>query len=159
MSPDFQRTWQEMRPGPPKRQGTGGEPPTHASADVGREGSGPDAALYVRRTLRAGQRIAHDGDVIVLGDVHAGAEIRAAGDVLVFGHLQGVVHAGADGSEQAMVCAWRLEPVQLRIAHVIARSPDAHEEVPLVPEIARVQEGQVVIERAVRPEDGRMARG
>ena len=148
-----------MRPGSPKRQGTGGEPATHPAADVAREGSVPDTALYVRRTLRAGQSIAHDGDVIVLGDVHAGAEIRAAGDVLVFGHLQGVVHAGSHGSERAMVCAWRLEPVQLRIGHVIARPPDLQEEAPLVPEIARVQEGQVVIERAVRPEDGRMARG
>lgn len=132
---------------------------TQASVDVERERSRPDAALYVRRTLRAGQRIAHDGDVIVLGDVHAGAEIRAAGDVLVFGYLRGVVHAGADGSERALVCAWRLEPLQLRIGHIIARPPDAHEDVPGVPEIARVEQGQVIIERAVRPEDGRTARG
>ena len=132
---------------------------THASADMERGRSRTDGALYVRRTLRAGQRIAHDGDVIVLGDVHAGAEIRAAGDVLVFGHLRGVVHAGALGSEQAMVCAWRLEPVQLRIGHVIARPPDAREEAPGVPEIARLEDGQVVIERALGPEDGRMARG
>lgn len=131
----------------------------HASVDVEREGSRQGAALYVRRTLRAGQRIAHRGDVIVLGDVHAGAEIHAAGDVLVFGHLRGVVHAGADGSDRAMVCAWRLEPVQLRIGNIIARPPDAHEEVPDVPEIARVEQGQVIIERAVRPEDGRIARG
>ncbi len=131
----------------------------HASADVGQEALRQDAALYVRRTLRSGQKIAHDGDVIVLGDVHAGAEIKAAGDVLVFGHLRGMVHAGADGSDGAMVCAWRLEPVQLRIGHVIARPPDVHEDVPDAPEIARVEQGQVIIERAVRPEDGRMARG
>ena len=132
---------------------------THASEDVGRDGSRREAALYVRRTLRAGQRIAHDGDVVVLGDVHAGAEIRAAGDVLVFGQWRGVVHAGADGGDGALVCAWRLQPLQLRIGHVIARPPDAYEDVPDAPEIARVEHGQVVIERAARPEDGRMARG
>jgi len=130
----------------------------YASADAGRS-SPVDAALYVRRTLRAGQRVAHDGDVIVLGDVHAGAEIRAAGDVLVFGNLRGVVHAGAEGSEAAVVCAWRLNPVQLRIGPLIARSPDEHEASPDVPEMARIEHGQVVIERLVDRTMGGWLRG
>ncbi len=96
---------------------------------------------------------------MVFGDVHAGAEIVAAGDVLVFGHLRGVVHAGAAGAETARVCAWRLEPVQLRIARMIARSPDRGDEPSIAPEVARIEGGQVVIERADRADDGRVPRG
>src|SRR6476661_4379615 len=45
----------------------------------------PPGALFVRRTLRSGMRIHHDGDVCILGDVNAGAEIVAGGDVVVWG--------------------------------------------------------------------------
>lgn len=118
-----------------------------------------EQALYLRRTLRAGQRIAYDGSVIVMGDVNAGAEIVATGDVLVFGNLRGIVHAGARGDEAACVCAWRLHPVQLRIGRLISRPPDGAAEEPTVPEVARISEGRVVIERALRLEEGRLYRG
>ncbi|EQD54112.1 Septum formation inhibitor MinC, partial [mine drainage metagenome] len=100
-----------------------------------------------------------DGSVIVMGDVNAGAEIVATGDVLVFGNLRGIVHAGARGDEEARVCAWRLQPVQLRIGRLIARPPDGAAEEALVPEMASVSEGRVVIERVARLEEGRTARG
>lgn len=109
--------------------------------------------------MRAGQRITYDGSVIVLGDVNAGAEIVAAGDVLVFGNLRGIVHAGARGDETARVCAWRLQPVQLRIGRIIARPPDGDLEEALAPEMASVSEGRVVIERVARLEEGRTTRG
>ena len=131
---------------------------SHAVWNSSTEGGDRDA-LYLRRTLRSGQRVDHDGNVVVFGDVHAGAEIVAAGDVLVFGHLRGVVHAGAAGAETARVCAWRLEPVQLRIARMIARSPDRGDEPSIAPELARIEDGQVVIERADRADDGRVPRG
>lgn len=130
---------------------------SHAVLERKADGGSRDA-LYVRRTLRAGQRVDHDGSVVVFGDVNAGAEIVAGGDVLVFGHLRGVVHAGAAGAETARVCAWRLEPVQLRIGRMIARSPDRGEAPAFAPEVARIEGGQVVIERADR-EDGRVPRG
>jgi septum site-determining protein MinC len=99
-------------------------------------------AVLVERTLRSGNDIRHPGHVIVLGDVNPGAEVIAGGHVIVWGRLRGVVHAGAGGDEDAVICALDLAPTQLRIAGHIALSPER--EGPPKPEIARVREGQIV---------------
>jgi septum site-determining protein MinC len=102
-------------------------------------------AAYVRRTLRSGRSVRHNGHVIVVGDVNAGAEVIADGDVVVWGRLRGTVHAGADGDTTAIVCALDLSPTQLRIAGYIATSP-ARKGEPR-PELARVKDGHIVAER------------
>ncbi|NMP21242.1 septum site-determining protein MinC [Sulfobacillus harzensis] len=104
--------------------------------------------LLIRRTLRSGQRVRFYGNVVVLGDVNPGAEITAGGDIVVMGWLRGLAHAGAEGDGQAIVAAFRLNPTQLRIGHVIGRAPDQGEAVlPDVPEVAEVRDGRLVIDR------------
>jgi len=104
--------------------------------------------VLIRRTLRSGQMVRFAGNVVVLGDVNPGAEITAGGDIVVMGWLRGVAHAGAKGDQRAIVSAFRLAPTQLRIAHLIARAPDAGEDhVPDVPEYAEIRNGQLVIDR------------
>lgn len=103
-------------------------------------------ALVVTRTLRSGQRVEHEGDVIVLGDVNPGAEVIASGHIVVMGALRGVAHAGCTGNESAIVAAVKLRPTQLRIAHVIGRAPDEQEDLKPVPEVARVRDGMIVVE-------------
>ncbi|NLL42285.1 MAG: septum site-determining protein MinC [Firmicutes bacterium] len=102
-----------------------------------------DNTLLVRRTIRSGQRLHYDGNVVVMGDVNAGAEVVCTGDILVLGALRGVAHAGAEGKIDATVFAFRLEPTQLRIAHVISRAPDEKLPQPSGPEIARVVENSI----------------
>jgi len=97
-----------------------------------------DTTLLVRRTIRSGQRLHYDGNVVIMGDVNPGAEVVCTGDILVLGALRGVAHAGAEGKVDATVFAFRLEPTQLRIAHVISRAPDEKSPRPSGPEIARV---------------------
>jgi septum site-determining protein MinC len=103
-----------------------------------------DDAVLVQRTLRSGHSLRHPGHVTVLGDVNPGAEIIAGGNVIVWGRLRGVVHAGATGNKDAMVCALDLSPTQLRIADQIAVSP-ARRGRPK-PEIARIRNGQLTAE-------------
>ena len=103
-----------------------------------------DDAVLVRRTLRSGYSLQHPGHVIVLGDVNPGAEIVAGGNIVVWGRLRGVVHAGAEGDEHAVVCALDLSPTQLRIAGHIALTPSRRGK-PL-PEVARLDNGQVIAE-------------
>lgn len=103
-------------------------------------------ALYVRRTLRSGAAVRSDGDVVILGDVNAGAEVYAAGDVLVWGTIRGTVHAGIDGDFGAIICALRLTPTQLRIGRLFARPPDERQERPEGPMLARVHNGEIVVE-------------
>ena len=79
------------------------------------------STLMVRKSLRSGQSIFHDGTIIVLGDVNPGAEVIATGHIFVIGSLRGIAHAGAHGDAKAVVFASRLQPTQLRIADFITQ--------------------------------------
>jgi septum site-determining protein MinC len=102
------------------------------------------AAKWVKGPIRSGAKIAYDGNVVVMGDVNSGAEIIAGGSVIVWGRLRGVVHAGAQGDQAAIVCALELAPTQLRIAGEIAISPK--KQARTQPEVARLQDGQLEAE-------------
>jgi len=102
--------------------------------------------ILIQRTLRSGQRICHDGNVVILGDVNPGAEVVASGNIIVMGALRGVVHAGAEGDNDALVLAFRLRPTQLRIANHITRPPEDESPDPDYPEMARIKNGVVTIE-------------
>jgi septum site-determining protein MinC len=115
-----------------------------SAAYADRAAQGEEAAILVRRTLRSGSSLQHPGHVVVIGDVNPGAEIVAGGDIVVWGRLRGMVHAGAQGNEQAVVCALDLSPTQLRIAGTIAVTPKRRGKPQ--PEMAHLQNSQVVAE-------------
>lgn len=103
-----------------------------------------DGAKWVEGPLRSGNRVAFDGNIVVFGDVNPGAELVAGGSVIVWGRLRGVVHAGAQGDEDAIVCALELAPTQLRIAGQIAVSPKRTGK--STPEVARIKDGILLAE-------------
>lgn len=111
--------------------------------------SGPkNNALYLPQTIRSGQRIVHDGHIIVGADVNAGAEVIATGDIIVAGTLRGLAHAGSGGDESARIIAGCMRPHQLRIAAEIARSPEetpASANAPRRPEVARIENGTIQV--------------
>ncbi len=115
-------------------------PASHSEAALQPE----EAAILVHRTLRSGASVQYQGHVVVLGDINPGAEIVAGGDIVVWGRLRGMAHAGAQGNEQAVVCALDLSPTQLRIAGAIALTPKRRGKPQ--PEMARLQNNQVVAE-------------
>ncbi len=103
---------------------------------------------FYRGTVRSGQLISFEGNLVVIGDVNPGGEVIATGNVVVMGSLRGMVHAGADGNKDAVVAALSLQPTQLRIADVITRPPDTKEtRQGLMPELAYVKDELVYIER------------
>ncbi len=71
--------------------------------------------LVVERSLRSGQRIEHEGDVVVVGHVNDGSEIFASGNVSIWGRLQGLVHAGFDGNDDVKVLVRQFEARQIRV--------------------------------------------
>lgn len=104
--------------------------------------------VLIQRTLRSGQTVNYDGNVVVLGDANPGSEIIASGHVLIMGSARGLVHAGAMGDEKATVTALSLSPIQLRIASHITRPPDGRQlDYEDVAEIARIKNNEVVIEK------------
>lgn len=109
--------------------------------------------LYLNRTVRSGQSISSDGNILIIGDVNPGAEIIAKGDVTVWGILGGIAHAGSEGNNYARIRALKLNPVQVRIGSIFARRPDM-ENVPFIqksseymPEEAFVYNGAILIKK------------
>lgn len=109
--------------------------------------------LYLRKTIRSGQSISSDGNIIVIGDVNPGAEIIAKGDITVWGILGGIAHAGSDGNNYARIRALKLNPVQIRIGEVFARRPDTvnlpyiQKSCEYIPEEAFTYKGSIVIRK------------
>ncbi len=110
------------------------------------DGEGDENTILIKRTLRSGQNLYYDGNVVIMGDINPGAEVVATGNIIVMGQMRGMVHAGSDGDETATVMAFRLQPTQLRIANHITRPPDGEVVETNMPEIARIKNGVVTIE-------------
>ena len=110
------------------------------------------AVLYLRQTLRSGQTVSHAGHLVIIGDVNPGAEIMAEGDITIWGALRGIAHAGIGGNVNAEIRALKLQPIQIRIAHAIARSPDRprvkYAGAKVGPEAARIVDGRIKISRS-----------
>lgn len=105
------------------------------------------SAVFLRKTLRAGQRVHFVGDITILGDVNPGAEVVAGGSIVVFGALRGLAHAGAEGRRDAVVVALELRPTQVRIADCVARPPETAHATQAFPELARIHDNRIVIDR------------
>ncbi|AFY40402.1 septum site-determining protein MinC [[Leptolyngbya] sp. PCC 7376] len=79
-------------------------------------------ALYVSQTIRSGVEIRHKGSIVVVGDVNPGGVIIAERNIIIWGCLRGVAHAGSDGDRSCRIMALQMQPTQLRIADMVARS-------------------------------------
>lgn len=108
--------------------------------------------VYVKQTIRSGQIVSHDGNVVIIGDCNPGSEIIASGDITVWGELKGIAHAGAQGNESAVIRALKLDAIQLRISGCYARRPDrANIEFvsaptdTFTPEEARICDGEIIV--------------
>ncbi|MBQ7150721.1 MAG: hypothetical protein IJR94_00525 [Synergistaceae bacterium] len=75
------------------------------------------ALKVVYNSMRSGQRIETEGDVVVWGNLNHGAEIIAGGSIIIAGRLLGVIHAGGYGREDVFVWAGCFETPQVRIAN------------------------------------------
>lgn len=109
----------------------------------------PVSQLFYKGTLRSGQVLETENSIIVLGDVNPGGKIISKGNVVVLGSLRGTVYAGAGGNEHAFVVALEMNPMQVKIADVIARSSDSapiRKNKAVMPKIAYVYEGNIYVE-------------
>ncbi len=109
------------------------------------------STTYIKQTLRSGQIVNYDGNVVIIGDCHPGSEVIASGDITVWGILSGIAHAGAKGNSRARVRALKMNAIQLRIANCYARKPDGMNTIfpertsTFTPEEARIINDEIVI--------------
>lgn len=100
---------------------------------------------FIRKTVRSGECIKYQGNIVIIGDINSGAEVYATGNVIVLGRIRGKVNAGSNGNEKAVIAAFLLQPEILKIANVIAMSPDDIEK-PKYPELAKIKDGLIIVE-------------
>lgn len=108
-----------------------------------------EAFLY-KGTVRSGQKIEHDGDIMIIGDVNPGGQVLATGDIYIMGTMRGTAHAGYAGNERAVIAAVYFQPTQLRISNVISRSPDATSRLNVEVtemEFAYLRDGQMAVDK------------
>jgi len=100
---------------------------------------------FLHGTIRSGQEVIYNGNIVVIGDVNPGAFLKAKGNIIVLGTLRGVAHAGTGGNYNSIVAAYSLLPTQLGIGDIIVRPPEGDVQYKL-PEVARIINNQVLIE-------------
>ena len=95
-------------------------------------------------TIRSGDRISSNGNLCIVGDVNPGAIVSAKKNIYVWGKLRGIAVAGKNGNNNASISSLYLNPLQLRIADVIAIGP---KEKPKnsYPEIAVIENQTIII--------------
>ena len=95
-------------------------------------------------TVRSGDRISSNGNLCIIGDVNPGAIVSAKKNIYVWGKLLGIAFAGKGGDNNSSITSLFLNPLQLRIADVIAIGP---KEKPknYYPEIAVIEKQSIII--------------
>ncbi len=95
-------------------------------------------------TLRSGDRISSNGNLCIIGDVNPGAIVSAKKNIYIWGKLLGVAFAGQNGNKNASIASLYLNPLQLRIADVIAIGPKDKPK-NCYPEIAVIDKQTIII--------------
>ncbi|MCR5790817.1 MAG: septum site-determining protein MinC [Lachnospiraceae bacterium] len=68
---------------------------------------------YYKGTVRAGETVEADGDIVVIGDVNPGGEVLSAGNVIILGTLYGTARAGIRGDMSRFVIALEIKPIKV----------------------------------------------
>ena len=95
-------------------------------------------------TVRSGDRISSNGNLCIIGDVNPGAIVSAKKNIYVWGKLLGIAFAGKTGKKNASIASLYLNPLQLRIADVIAIGPKDKPK-NCYPEIAVIYKQTIII--------------
>ena len=100
--------------------------------------------LLHKGTVRSGDRISSNGNLCIIGDVNPGAIVTAKKNIYVWGKLLGIAFAGKGGDKNTSISSLYLNPLQLRIADVIAIGPNT-KPTNYYPEIAVIDNQTITI--------------
>ena len=100
--------------------------------------------IFYEGTLRSGDRLSSNGNLSIVGDINPGAIVSAKKNIYVWGKLLGIAYAGNGGNMNSSISSLYLNPLQLRIADVIAIGPKDKPK-SSYPEIAVVDKQTIII--------------
>lgn len=101
----------------------------------------------IPKTVRSGQVVQAEGDLLVVGDINQGAVIQATGSIYVVGALRGEAMAGIRGNTQAIIAASIMQPTTLRIAHLMVNALEQWDEAEGKMEFAFIRDQEMEIEK------------
>ena len=101
---------------------------------------------FYKGNLSRGDLLESDASIVIIGDVERGARVSARGNIVVLGTLAGSAHAGAAGSEDAVITALEMSPMHLRIADLTAKTRSQGKKMGRGPMIASVSGGNIDVE-------------
>lgn len=121
----------------------------------------PASGEFYRGTLRSGQILESASSIVIVGDVNPGARIISGKNIVVLGALNGNAYAGASGDGDCFIVALDMNPIQIQIGDVLAKSPDKQQNakkprrkpkapVAAKPQIAMAKDGNIYIEPVTR---------
>ena len=104
---------------------------------------------FVRTTVKSGEALEYENNIIIIGDVEKGARVRAGGNIFVLGSLFGEACAGKDGKKDAVIVAMRLMAEKIGIGEILTtpKTSPLKKFLPGVPEIAYALNGEIKIEQ------------
>lgn len=100
---------------------------------------------FYRGTLKRGDTLESEASIVIIGDVEHGARVTAKGNVIILGELKGTVTAGAAGNDQAVIIAFSMSPLQLRIGNHTSRFNEKNHKLGKGTMIASVENGELKV--------------
>ena len=100
---------------------------------------------FYRGTLKRGDTLESEASIVIIGDVEHGARVTAKGNVIILGELKGTVTAGAAGNDQAVILAFSMSPLQLRIADHTSRFNEKNRRLGKGTMMASVEAGELKV--------------
>lgn len=100
---------------------------------------------FFRGSLSAGDVLESEASIVVIGDAGAGSKVIAKGNIIILGELNGAVHAGAGGNDQAVAAALTMAPSQLRIGNYQIIPKEKGKRLGRGPMVASVKEEHILV--------------
>lgn len=100
---------------------------------------------FYRGTLRRGETLESETSIVIIGDVEHGARVTAKGNVIILGELRGAVTAGLGDNLDAVVMAFEMAPLQIRIGSYTTRFNEKNRRLGRGPMIASVENDDIQI--------------
>jgi septum site-determining protein MinC len=126
---------------------------------VAQQSYGINNVQFYHGTLRSGQSVESEAGLVIVGDVNPGATVSAYGSIVVLGAVKGNAYAGIGGDDRSFIFAMDMNPIQIGIGNMIAKSPDRTagtrrrkraKETGNNPQVAYARDGRICIETCTK---------
>ena len=101
---------------------------------------------FYKGNLRDGDELESEASIVVIGDVEKGAKVSAKGNIIILGALRGAAHAGICGNEDAVIVAFEMAPISVRIAGLSLKKAEKGRHLGRGPMMILSENGKVVEE-------------